>query len=80
MPGRGRFIITLDSAPADRGGCVVYDCAGQGEALRSLWLIPGQDADRETTVEAVLRLRYVPAGHGFTGFWEYRLMAARRVR
>jgi hypothetical protein len=76
---RARFVVALDSAPADRGGCVVYDCAGQ-DALRSVWLVPGQDPDREMTVEAVLRLRFVPAAHGFAGFWEYRLTEARRAK
>jgi hypothetical protein len=30
------------------------------------------------TVEATLRLRYVPPGQGFSGFWEYRLVDAVR--
>jgi hypothetical protein len=29
-------------------------------------------------VEATLRLRYVPPGRGFPGFWEYRLVDAAR--
>jgi hypothetical protein len=77
---RGRFVITLDSAPADRGGFVVYDCAGHDDTLRTVWLVAGQEADREMTVDAVLRLRYVPARGAFTGFWEYRLTDAGRVR
>jgi len=43
-------------------------------------MLPGQDPVAEMTVDAVLRLRYVPAGHGFPGFWEYRLTEARRTR
>jgi len=77
---RGRFVVTLDSVPADRGGCVVFDCAGHDDALRSVWLVAGQDADREMTVDAVLRVRFIPAGHGYPGFWEYRLTEAKRVR
>src|SRR5262249_1832944 len=53
---RGRFAVVLDSAPADRGGFVVYDCAGHDDALRSVWLVPGQEIDREMVVDAVLRL------------------------
>jgi len=77
---RARFVVVLDSEAADRGGSVVYDCRSRDDTLRSVWLVAGQDVAAEMTVDAVLRLRYVPAGHGFAGFWEYRLTEARRVR
>src|SRR5262249_46976944 len=77
---RARFHVVLDSAPGQRGGFLVYDCAGHDDALRALWLAPGQDADPEMAVEGVLRLRYVPPRGGFNGFWELRLCDARRCR
>ena len=81
LEGRlARFVVTLDSTEGRRGGFVVYDCAGHDDAICTVWLVAGQEIDREMTVEAVLRLRYVPAGLGFAGFWEYRLTEARRPR
>ena len=59
---------------------MVYDCAGRDDALRTVWLVAGQDADREMTVEAVRRVRFVPAGHGYPGYWQHKLTEARRVR
>jgi hypothetical protein len=36
----------------------------------------GEQAEDTMTVEATLRLRYVPPGLGFPGFWEHRLVEA----
>ena len=58
----------------------MYDCRSCDDALRSVWLVAGQEIDRVMTVDSLLRLRYVPAGHGFPGFWEYRVEGAVRRR
>jgi hypothetical protein len=77
---RARVVVVLDSAEEQRGGYLVYDCRSRDDALRSVWLMARQDVAAEMTVAAVLRLRYVPAAHGFAGFWEYRLTEARRAK
>jgi hypothetical protein len=45
---------------------------------RTVWLYAGQKAEDVMTVEATLQLLWRPPGHGFPGFWEYRLTDAAK--
>jgi hypothetical protein len=71
--------VDLDSRPEERGGFAVYDCASPDDVYRTVWLREGEQVEDTMTVEATLRLRYVPPGQGFPGFWEYRLVDAVRM-
>src|SRR5262245_37203757 len=72
---RQRFLITLDNRPGGCGPFVVYDCVGQKDDLRSIWLRQVQSDSRATlTDEATLRLVWRSSKDGgYSGFWEYRL-------
>jgi hypothetical protein len=70
--------VDLDSRPEERGGYTVYDCASPDDTYRTVWLREGEQVEGTMIVEAILRLRYVPPGQGFDGFWEYRLVDAVR--
>jgi hypothetical protein len=70
--------VDLDSRPEERDGFTVYDCASPDDVYRTVWLRGGEQAEDTMTVEATLRLRYVPPRRGFDGFWEYRLVDAAR--
>jgi hypothetical protein len=77
---RARLGVSLDSAAEERGGFTVSDCDSGDDALRTVWLLPGQEVADEMTVEGVLQLQNVEAGHGCDGFWECRVSNARRCR
>jgi hypothetical protein len=66
--------VGLDSRPEVRDGYTVYDCASPDYTYRTEWLREGEQVEGTMSVEATLMLRYVPAGQGFPGFWEYRLV------
>jgi hypothetical protein len=70
--------VDLDSRPEVRGGYTVNDYARPDDTYRTVWLREGEQVEDTMTVEATLHLRYVPPGHGFDGFWEYRLVDAVR--
>jgi hypothetical protein len=70
--------VDLASRPEERDGFTVYDCASPDDTYRTVWLREGEQVEETMSVEATLRLRYVPPGQGFAGFWEYRLMEAVR--
>jgi hypothetical protein len=70
--------VDLDSRPEKRGGFTVYDCASPDGTYRTVWLRAGEEVEDTMMVEATLRLRYVPPGQGFAGFWEHQLMDAVR--
>jgi hypothetical protein len=82
---RALYRVTLDSETDERDdGGAVYDCTGDGEGLRTVWLEPGESVRRRMVVEAVLRrvkhplLRGVD-GPGLPALLEYRLTEARVV-
>src|SRR5690349_8170502 len=53
---RALYRVTLDGEPDERDdGGAVYDCTGDGEGLRTVWLEPGEPARRRMVVEPVLR-------------------------
>jgi hypothetical protein len=70
--------VDLDSRPEIRDGYIAYDCASPDDVYRTVRLREGEQTEDTMTVEATLRLRYVPPGQGFDGFWEYRLVEAVR--
>jgi hypothetical protein len=70
--------VDLDSRPEECPGYIAYDCASPDDTYRTVWLRGGEQVEDAMMVEAKLRLRYVPPGQGFAGFWEYRLVDAVR--
>jgi hypothetical protein len=70
--------VDLDSRPDERGGYTAYDCASPDGTYRTLWLRDGEHADDTMMVEATLRLRSVPPGQGFDGFWQHLVVGAVR--
>jgi hypothetical protein len=77
---RARFRISLDSAPEQDGKYTAYDCLAPDGLIAAVWLLPGQEASDEMTVEA----RLVIVGHracfGFPAQREYRLKNAVACR
>jgi hypothetical protein len=65
--------VDLDSRPEVCHGSIAYDCASPDDTYHTVWLREGEKVEDTMMVEATLRLRYVPPGQGFPGFWEYRL-------
>jgi hypothetical protein len=59
--------VDLDSLPDEHDDHTAYDCAGPDNTYRTVWLRGGEDAEDTMTVEATLRLRYVPLGRASTG-------------
>jgi hypothetical protein len=82
---RALYRVTLDGEPDQRDdGGAVYDCTGEGDGLRTIWLCPGESARRTMTVEAVLRRVRHPLLRGadassLPALLEYRLTEARVV-
>ena len=82
---RALYRVTLDREPDERDdGGAVYDCTGDGEGLRTVWLSPGESAHQKMIVEAVLRRVRHPLlkgvdGPGLPALLEYRLTEARVV-
>jgi hypothetical protein len=70
--------VGLNARSGEGDGCTAYDCAGPDDNYRTVWYRAGHHAEGTRTVEATLRLRYVPPGLSFPGFWEHRLMGAVR--
>jgi hypothetical protein len=66
--------VDLGSRPCQRSVFTVYDCASPDTTYRTVWLRDGEQAEDTITAEATLRLRYVPPGQGFAGFWGFRLV------
>jgi hypothetical protein len=52
--------VNLDWRPEERGGCTAYDCASPDGTYCTVWLRDGEEVEGTMTVEARLRLRYVP--------------------
>jgi hypothetical protein len=80
-----RFRVKLISAPYPEGKWDLYECAGDGVRLYSLWLPERQEVKDEMVVEAVLVVIYhkdrvAPWGQRFAGCVEFRLTRARRCR
>jgi hypothetical protein len=82
---RALYRVTLNGEP-DQGDDAgpVYDCTGDGEGLRTVWLRPGEPPRRRMLVEAVLRRVRHPLLRGVDGpglpvLLEYRLTEARVV-
>lgn len=65
-----QFLVELDALPDEYEGWTVYDCAGPGDELRSLWLAQDEEPAERMVVKATLRLiRHKPAP-GFPEFIE----------
>jgi hypothetical protein len=80
-----RYRVSLISDPYPEGKWDLYECAGDGVRLYSLWLPERQEVKDEMVVEAVLVVIYhkdrvAPTGQRFLGCVEYRLTRARRCR
>jgi hypothetical protein len=77
---RARFKVELDSDEWDNGRRVVIDCKTSTVEEKTLWLLPGEEAADEMTVEARLVIRHHPGWGQFPAFTELRLLDARRVQ
>src|SRR5262249_48840151 len=81
LEGRwAKYRVVRKSAVEESGGCGFFDTESADDALRTVYLLPGETAGEEMTVEGTLRLRWVPASHGLAGCWHDRLVDARRGR
>jgi hypothetical protein len=77
---RARFAIALDSLPEEAGGYTAYDCLAPPGLAAGVWLCPGQEAQDEMTVEALLVIVNHRAAWGFPALTEYRLKDAVACR
>jgi hypothetical protein len=81
---RARFRVVLDSTADHEGKHTLYDCLPPAGVEATVWLLPGQEARDEMTVEARLAIIdhktwIAPDGTVFPGFREYRLADAVRA-
>jgi hypothetical protein len=74
---RARFRVALDSLEDEATHS--FDCLAPEGLHASVYLLAGEEAAGEMTVEATLRVIDHPPGFGFAGFREYRLLEAVRV-
>jgi hypothetical protein len=77
---RARFRIAPDSAGEEDGKHIAIDCLAPDGLAAVVWLLPGQEARDDMTVEAVLRIIDHKTGWGFPALREYRLVDAVAFR
>jgi hypothetical protein len=78
LAGRpARFRVALDSLEDEATHS--FDCLAQAGLYASVFLLAGQEAADEMTVEGRLVVIDWPPGFGFAGFPEYRLVDAVRL-
>jgi hypothetical protein len=74
---RTRFRVALDSLEDEATHS--FDCMAPAGLYASVFLLAGEEAADEMTVEATLVIIDQPPGLGFPGFREYRLVDAVRL-